>query len=106
MSQRHRSESMGLPPKEELRAHARSERHRINSELHSLSTSVGRSVAPDDVDEPGVGWKPMHHRDADRAKAKVAGARRLRHWKLKAWKRRTTLRRKRAVQLRVASEEG
>ena len=41
MSQRHRTEAAALPPREELRAHARSERHRINSELHTLSTVVG-----------------------------------------------------------------
>jgi hypothetical protein len=105
MSQRHRSEAAGTPPKEELRAHARSERHRINSELHALSTSVGRGVEPEDVDEPGVGWKPVHHRDADRARAKVVKSRRPRHWKLKSWKRRTTLRRQKAARLRLAAEE-
>jgi hypothetical protein len=105
MSQRHRSDSGVLPPKEELRAHARSERHRVNGALHVLSSSVGRCVEPDDVDEPGVAWKPVHHRDAVRAKAKASRPVRVRHWKLKAWKRRSALRRQRAAQLRLATHD-
>lgn len=105
MSQRHRADTAALPPKEELRAHARSERHRINSELHSLSTAVGRAIEPDDADEPGVGWKPVHHRDAERARAKAVKAKRPRHWKVKAWKRRTTLRRAKAARLRLVADE-
>jgi|SRR5436190_19473314 len=105
MSQRHRADSTELPPKEELRAHARGERHRIKGELHVLSSSVGRGVERDDADEPGAAWKPVHHRDAQRARTKAAKAKRRRHWKLKAWKRRSTLRRARAVQMRVVADE-
>ena len=105
MSQRHRTEAAALPPREELRAHARSERHRINSELHTLSTVVGHGMEHDDVVEPGVGWRPMHHQDAERAKAKAAGPTRVRHWKLKSWKRRSALRRQKAVQLRLVTDD-
>ena len=65
MSQRHRAEAAELPPTEELRAHARGERHRI----------------------------------------KAAKSKRPRHWKLKSWKRRSTLRRQKAVRLRVVADE-
>ena len=105
MSQRHRSESVVLLPKEELRAHARSERHRVNNELHTLSAALGGAIEPDDAVEPGVGWKPVHHRDADRAKAKARATGPARHWKLKSWKRRTALRRQKAVALRYATDE-
>jgi hypothetical protein len=106
MSQRNRATSTATPPKEELRAHARSERHRVNSELHTLSSSVGHGLELDDAEEPPIGWKPVHHRDGQRARTKAAKAKRPRHWKLKAWKRRSTLRRQKAVQSRVLAEEG
>jgi len=106
MSQRHRAEAAELPPTEELRAHARGERHRIKGELHVLSSSVGRGVEADDADEPGAAWRPLHRRDPQRARTKAAKAKRRRHWKLKSWKRRTTLRRQKAAQLRVVADEG
>lgn len=102
MSQRHRSESAALLPKQELRAHAHAERHRIHSELHLLSNAVGTSVEVDDADEPGVEWKPVHHHDANRARAKLDGAANTRHWKRKAWKRRTLQRRAKAMAFRLA----
>jgi hypothetical protein len=101
MSQRHRSDVVAPLPRQELRAHAHAERHRIHSELHLLSTAVGTVVEIDEADEPGVGFKPVHHHDADRARAKVRGEGKTRHWKRKEWKRRTALRRARAVALRA-----
>lgn len=102
MSQRHRSDGVAPLPRQELRAHAHAERHRIHSELHLLSTAVGHVVEVDEADEPGVGFKPAHHHDADRARAKVRGDGKGRHWKRKEWKRRTAQRRARAVALRYA----
>ena len=101
MSQRHRSESAVVLPRQELRAHAHAERHRIHTELHLLSNAVGITVEVDDADEPSVGWKPVHHHDADRARAKLDGAAKARHWKRKAWKRRTIVRKAKAVALRM-----
>jgi hypothetical protein len=89
-------------PKQELRAHAHAERHRIHAELHLLSNAVGSVVEVDDADEPGVAWKPLHHHDADRARAKLDGSAKARHWKRKAWKRRTLQRRAKAVAFRLA----
>ncbi len=66
MSQRHRSQDVAPPPKMDLRAHAHNERHRINSELHSLATQVSAGYEPDDVHEPGRAWVPEHHRSADK----------------------------------------
>jgi hypothetical protein len=103
MSRRHRSDT-ALPPKEQLRAHARSERQRVSSELHTLSSALGNGVDVDDVEEPGVEWKPVHHRDASRAREKSVRRSRLRHWKLKSWKRRTALRRKRAEAARLGAD--
>ena len=65
MSQRHRTTEVPLPPKQELRAHAHSERHRIHVELQSVAQDVCAGVDPEDVHEPGAAWKPMHHHDAE-----------------------------------------
>jgi hypothetical protein len=92
MSTRHRSQDLAPQPRVELRAHARSERQRINSELNAVASLVSGGIEPDDTGEPGAAWKPVHHHDPERAKAKLS-KRQLRHWKVKAWKRRTADRR-------------
>ena len=105
MSQRHRTAEAPLPPKQELRAHAHSERHRIHVELQGVANDVCGGIDPADVHEPGAAWKPMRHHDAETAKSKLAergGTKR--HWKTKMWKRRTQLRRDRADAMRVASD--
>ena len=84
------------------RAHAHNERHRINSELHAVATQVSAGYEPEDVHEPGRAWVPMHHHDPERAKSAVPGQ--TKHWKLKMWKRRTTVRRARAQAFRLAGE--
>jgi uncharacterized protein YecT (DUF1311 family) len=104
MSQRHRSQDVAQPPKVELRAHAHNERHRINSELSAVAMQVTAGYEPDEVHEPGRAWVPEHRRDAEKAKKQAAGGS-LRHWKVKAWKRRTTVRRAKAAQIRIAAEE-
>jgi hypothetical protein len=104
MSKRHRSDEMAPPPKADVRAHARAERHRVHSELNSMADVVSSGVEPDDVVEPGPEFKPDHRRDADRALRK-RGRARLRHWKVKAWKRRSTTRKQRAVAVRRLAEE-
>ena len=103
MSQRHRSLEAAPPPKMDLRAHAHNERHRINSELHLVAAQVSAGIEPDEVHEPGRAWVPEHHHhERDRTSS---GSRRLRHWKLKSWKRRTTVRKARAVAYRLAAEQ-
>lgn len=94
MSQRHRDTEVFMPPRQERRAHAHSERHRMHVELQNVAQDVSSGVAPEDVHEPGSAWKPMHRHDAEVAKSKLAkrGATK-RHWKTKMWKRRTQLRR-------------
>jgi hypothetical protein len=104
MSQRHRSQDVAPPPKVELRAHAHNERHRINSELQSVAAQVSAGYEPDEVHEPGRAWVPEHHRDAEKAK-KAAAPKRLRHWKVKEWKRRTTVRKAKAEAFRLAADE-
>jgi hypothetical protein len=105
MSQRHRTGEVPLPPKEELRAHAHSERHRIHVELQAVAQDVCGGLEPDDVHEPGAAWKPVKHRDADVARTKLAKrSRAKRHWKTKMWKRRTAMRRQRARRLQLARE--
>jgi hypothetical protein len=47
---------------------------------------------------------PLHHHDAERAK-KNASPRRLRHWKMKEWKRRSAVRRAKAQAFRLAAEQ-
>jgi hypothetical protein len=69
MSQRHRTVEVPLPPKQELRAHAHSERHRIHVELNQVASKVSAGLDPSDVHEPGAAWKPMHHHDPEVAKS-------------------------------------
>ncbi|MET0146474.1 MAG: hypothetical protein ABW328_17065 [Ilumatobacteraceae bacterium] len=105
MSQRHRTTDVLLPPKEELRAQAHSERHRIHVELQDVANQVSGGLDPADVHEPGAAWKPVHHNDPEVARDKVAKSTRTkRHWKLKMWKRRTATRAARAEAMRVAPE--
>jgi len=104
MSQRHRTSEVPLPPKEELRAHAHSERHRIHVELSNVANQVSAGLDPADVHEPGAAWKPSHHRDPDLAREKAKRSRGKRHWKLKMWKRRSALRQAKAEAFRLAGE--
>jgi hypothetical protein len=104
MSQRHRTAEVPLPPKQELRAHAHSERHRIHVELSNVANQVSAGLDPADVHEPGAAWKPVHHHDADIARDKLAKRGRKRHWKLKMWKRRSKIRQAKAEAARQAGE--
>ncbi len=105
MSQRHRTTAeVQLPPKEELRARAHSERQRIHAELSNVANQVSAGLDPADVHEPGAAWKPVHHRDPDVARDKAAKRGRKRHWKLKMWKRRSKMRQAKAAAARLAGE--
>ncbi len=91
--------------KQEVRAHAHSERSRIRVELQSAAQDISGGIDPADVHEPGEAWRPMHHHDAEVAKSKLAkrsGPKR--HWKTKMWKRRTQVRRERAAAVRAARD--
>ncbi len=93
MSQRHRDTEVFMPPRQQRRAQAHSERHRMHVELQNVAQEVSSGIAAEDVHEPGQAWKPMHHHDSEVAKAKLAKRNRTkRHWKTKMWKRRTQLR--------------
>ncbi|HEY8093245.1 MAG TPA: hypothetical protein VID93_05660 [Acidimicrobiales bacterium] len=106
MSKRHRDGDLVLPPRAERRAHARSERHRVTTELAEVVEQVSGGVEPDDAPDPGVGYRPIHHRDPARAKEDRGQARRRRrHWKLKMWKRRTSMRMVKARATRLADLE-
>ena len=104
MSQRHRNQDSAPMPKLDARAHAHNERHRINSELQSVAQQVSAGLEPDEVHEPGRAWVPPHHHDAERAK-QAAAPKPMRHWKVKDWKRRTTVRRSKAQATRLAAEQ-
>jgi hypothetical protein len=103
MSQRHRV-AEAPPPRAEHAARFRSERSRIQAELHELAKHVGPSDTIDDADEPGVAWKPLRHKDADRLAKQLDPTRKRRHWKLKSWKRRTQRRQQKAMAWREAAE--
>ena len=96
MSQRHRNQDLAPVPRADVRAHAHNERHRVNSELHLAVEAVQHGTEPLDVIEPGPAWKPVHHHDAERGKEK-SRRRPMKHWKTKDWKRRTAMRRQRAM---------
>jgi hypothetical protein len=105
MSQRHRTAEVPLPPKQELRAHAHGERHRIHVELSQVAHQVSAGSEPEDLHEPGAAWKPIHHHDSEVAKTKIAKQNRtMRHWKTKMWKRRSSVRQAKAEAFRVAGE--
>ena len=61
-----------------------------------------RALRPDIACRP---TQPIHHHDAEVAKAQVAKqSRGRRHWKTKMWKRRTKLRQAKAEAFRLAGE--
>ena len=72
MSQRHRDLEIPMQVKQEVRAHAHSERHRIHVELQHAAKEISGGIDPADLHEPGEAWKPMHHHDAEVAKSKLA----------------------------------
>ncbi|HEY4332937.1 MAG TPA: hypothetical protein VGM78_10230 [Ilumatobacteraceae bacterium] len=92
------------PPKMDLRAHAHNERHRIHSELNAVASKVSSGLEPEDVHEPGRAWVPLHHHDAERGKSSSAKTS-PRHWKMKMWKRRTSVRKAKAVNSRMVAEQ-
>ena len=104
MSQRHRSQEAAPPPKMDSRAHAHNERHRINSELHSVAAQVSSGLEPDEVHEPGPAWVATHRKNAEKARKSYA-PKSMRHWKMKDWKRRTTVRRAKAEAIRLTAEQ-
>jgi hypothetical protein len=104
MSQRHRNSEFVPPSTVDVRAHARGDRNRINSELHLVTEQLGAGLEPDDVLEPANEFKPLRHHDADKGKAMAAG-RPQRHWKVKDWKRRTNQRLARIRAQRLIIEE-
>lgn len=89
----------------EYRARSHAERQRIKSELRSIVESVGKSRDVDECDEPAVGFKPAHHHQKGHASEKAEKRRIVRHWKIKAWKRRKALRRLRADKQRHPDED-
>lgn len=105
MSQRHRTAEVPLPPKQEVRAHAHGERHRIHVELNQVAQEVSAGLDAEDLHEPGTAWKPVHRHDSDVAKSKLAKqTRKPRHWKTKMWKRRSKMRQEKAEAFRLAGE--
>ena len=104
MSQRHRNQDLAPAPRADLRAHAHNERHRVHSELHLVEEAVRHGLEPDDVEEPGPAWKPVHHHDAERGAEKARRKTVLKHWKTKAWKRRNAERRRRADAWNLAGQ--
>lgn len=105
MSKRNRTAEVPLPPKEELRAHAHGERHRIHVELHHVANQVSSGLEAQDLHEPGAAWKPSHHHDSQVAKSKVAERNQVtRHWKMKMWKRRSALRHDKAEAFRASAQ--
>ncbi|MFO7278904.1 MAG: hypothetical protein C0P77_000735 [Thermoanaerobacterales bacterium] len=93
MSNRHRTGEV-VPDPLTRRVQVRSERHRVNTLLADVTGQILGGAEPDDVVEPGIGFRGERHRDPAKARP---SARRRRHWKLKMWKRRTALRRAKAA---------
>ena len=68
----------------------------MHAELHAVADAVSHGVEPDDVDEPGQAWRVEAHHNKERA-LKKRGEAAVRHWKTKAWKRRSVVRKVRAA---------
>ena len=100
MSNRHRTGDVVLPHPEERRVHARSERHRVTTALADITGQIQGGAEPDEVIEPGIGFRAERHHDPAKARP---SQRRRRHWKLKMWKRRTAARRLKAAIERFTS---
>ncbi|HZA00457.1 MAG TPA: hypothetical protein VE575_16980 [Acidimicrobiales bacterium] len=94
MSNRHRTGEAVLPHRQERRVHARAERRRVNTALADVTGQIYGGAEPDDVIEPGIGFRAERHHDPVKARP---SRRRRRHWKLKMWKRRTAFRRLKAA---------
>jgi len=90
MSQRNRQETVEPTSLRERRAHARGERSRIHAQLRSVV-----QADPENIDEPGVAYRLERRRGAPET-----SVHRFRHWKQKAWKRRSADRLARAVAVR------
>lgn len=84
MSKRHRDEKPMRDPKEVRRLEKRALRHRVDQQLHDADDLEAVVLDIPRVERPGM-------------KASASG--RVRHWKLKSWKRRTAQREQRNAQL-------
>ncbi len=102
MSKRHHSQETVPPPRVELRAHAHNERHRIHAALDAVAELVSQGVLAEDIHEPGKSWRVEAHHDKERAIRKSSGP--LKHWKTKDWKRRSVVRKQRAIALRAIAD--
>lgn len=80
----------------EIRAHKHAEKSRVRSSLSALRGEV--LIDLDDVPEPGREWKTPHKSYDLEKRTKNFN----KHWRTKAWKRRSSARLDRARQLRSA----
>lgn len=80
MSRRHQDGKPERPARDERKKATRSVRHNVAQQLHTV-------VDPEDA--------TFSEQRVERSRRPVKSRRRLRHWKLKAWKRRTAARRQR-----------
>lgn len=94
MGKRHRATIVAeRAPKRERRWTTHRERRAVRAAL----------VTADDPEEI-VAPRTVHHGPRS-AEAAPGPRRRTRHWKVKAWKRRTTMRRRRAIAMAQLAEE-
>jgi hypothetical protein len=69
-----------------------------------VAEQVCSGVEPDDAPDPAIGYRPVRRHDPGKAKGEVK-RRRRRHWKLKMWKRRTSMRMVKARASRLVDVE-
>lgn len=92
MSRRH-SPALSALTEPELRARTRAERQRVRA---ALATASIHAMFDDDApDEPGVEFRAPKRHDPERVR--THGRDQTRHWKQQFWKRRTTVRRAKAL---------
>jgi len=83
------------------RAPKRERRWRTHQERRAVRAALVTADDPEEIVAP----RTVHHGPRSPEAGASPRRRRLRHWKMKSWKRRSTLRRERALALARLAEE-
>ena len=83
------------------RAPKRERRWTTHQERRAVRAALITADDPEDIVAP----RTVHHGPRSAEAAPAPRRQRMRHWKLKAWKRRSTMRRERAIAMAQLAEE-
>jgi hypothetical protein len=74
----------------------------MHAALDEVAGLVSQGIPAEDIHEPGKSWRVEAHHDKERAIHKSSGP--VKHWKTKDWKRRSGMRKRRAIALRAIAD--